>query len=187
MRLSMLTGFLWLASLVVGVSATAAPLQLDDFAYGVRLVTPPKAGLVKILLPESIYRDLAHADGADLRVFAMDGQVIPHYIPPRGANDPRPRELFFAIRSSQALVLAYGSRRVPAAAPPPELMRRVAQAGKGAPTVRVGPRIELGGAARLEGAANPASGRMISLSSLLLGCVLLLAFLAWWLARRMLR
>ena len=114
MRMTTLTGFFLLASLVVGVSAAPAPLQIDDFAYGVHLVTPPKAGLVKILLPGRIYRDLAHADGADLRVFAMDGRMIPHYMPPPGANDSRPHELFFEIRSAQAVVLAYGNRRVSA-------------------------------------------------------------------------
>lgn len=99
----------------------------------------------------------------------------------------RPHELFFAAESGGAYILAYGSRRAAPLAPPPELVEQVALQGPQASIADVGRRIELGGPSRPKGPVAGASGRMVSLSTLLLGCVLLLAFLAWWAVRRWLR
>jgi hypothetical protein len=83
-------------------------------------------------------------------------------------------------------MLAYGSRRAVPLAPPPELARQVALQGDQAPIAGIGRRTELGGPSRLEGAVSGTSGRLLSLSTMLLGCVLLLAFFAWWVVRRLL-
>jgi len=98
----------------------------------------------------------------------------------------RSHELFFVVEGGGAYMLAYGSRRVVPLVPPPELAQQVALQGAQAPTAGIGPRMELGGPSRLEGQVAGISGRMMSLSTLLLGCVLLLAFFAWWVVRRLL-
>ena len=98
----------------------------------------------------------------------------------------RSHELFFDSKRGGAYVLAYGSRRAAPSVPPPGLAEQVALQGAQAPVAGIGPRMELGGPSRLEGVVAGASGRMMSLSTLLLGCVLLLAFFAWWVVRRLL-
>jgi hypothetical protein len=98
----------------------------------------------------------------------------------------RSHELFFIVEGGGAYMLAYGSRRAVPLAPPPELARQVALQGDQAPIAGIGRRTELGGPSRLEGAVSGTSGRLLSLSTMLLGCVLLLAFFAWWVVRRLL-
>ena len=182
-----LLGLLLLVSLALPTADDAAAAQMNDFAYGVRLATPPGAGLVKIVLPRRLHRDLAHAEGADIRVFAMDGQMVPHLLQGAPSASGRPSELFFESQAGQSYVLAYGSHRAQDLTPPPDLVQKAARRGAGAPTVRLGPRIDLGGPARLEAPKGAASGRMMTLSSFLLGSVLALAVLAWWVVRRRLR
>jgi hypothetical protein len=99
----------------------------------------------------------------------------------------RPHELFFAAERGGAYILAYGSRKAAPLAPPLDLVEQVALQGAQASIADVGQRIELGGPSRLNIPAAGTSGRMVSLSTLLLGCVLLLAFFAWWAVRRLLR
>ena len=98
----------------------------------------------------------------------------------------RSHELFFIVERSGVYVLAYGSRKAAPSVPPPELAEKVAMQGAQASVAEMGPRMALGGPSRLEGPVAGASGRMMSLSTLLLGCVLLLAFFAWWVVRRLL-
>lgn len=95
-------------------------------------------------------------------------------------------ELFFIVERSGVYVLAYGSRKAAPSVPSPELAEKVAMHGGQAFVADIGPRMALGGPSRLEGPVAGASGRMMSLSTLLLGCVLLLAFFAWWVVRRLL-
>jgi hypothetical protein len=99
----------------------------------------------------------------------------------------RSHELFFIVERGGAYVLAYGSRKAAPSVPPPELVEKVAMQGAQAPVADMGPRMAIVGPSRLEGAVAGASGRMMSLSTLLLGCVLLLAFFVWWVVRRLLR
>ena len=99
----------------------------------------------------------------------------------------RPHELFFAAERGGAYILAFGSRKAAPLAPPLELVEQVALQGAQASIPDVGRRIELGGPSRLKGPVASTSGRMVSLSTMLLGCVLLLAFFAWWAVRRLLR
>ena len=98
----------------------------------------------------------------------------------------RSHELFFIVEGGGAYLLAYGSRKAAPFMPPPELAQQVALQGAQTPIAGIGPRMELGGPSRLGGPVAGASGRMMSLSTLLLGCVLLLAFFAWWVVRRLL-
>jgi hypothetical protein len=63
-------------------------------------------------------------------------------------------------------------------------VRRVEDKGDRAPVVDIGERLVLGGPSRLRGPSGEVPGKMLSLSSLLLGVVLLIAFLAWWVVRR---
>lgn len=106
---------------------------------------------------------------------------------PRLMLGGRPHELFFATEGGGAYIIAYGSRKATPLVPPPDLVERVALLGAQAPLAEIGRRFELGGTSRLSGPAAGASGRMMSLSTLLLGCVLLVAFFAWWAVRRLLQ
>jgi hypothetical protein len=99
----------------------------------------------------------------------------------------RPQRLFFMAQRGGAYLLAYGSRTAVAPAPPAELAKTLAAAGERITTLDIGPGVNLGGAARAETPPRRSSGRMVSVSSLLLGCVLLLAFFAWWMVRRLLK
>jgi Protein of unknown function (DUF3999) len=105
---------------------------------------------------------------------------------PRLMLGGRSHALFFATERGGAYVLAFGSRKAVPLVPPPGLAEQVALEGAKVPIADMGRRIELGGPSRLQGPAADASGRMMSLSTLLLGCVLLLAFFAWWVVRRLL-
>lgn len=187
MRHTIKGGFLLIAVALVCSTGIAAAQQLNDFAFGMRLVTPPNSALVKIMLPERMDRDLVQEDGSDIRLFAADGSVVPHCTLPSLSGSGPARVLFFASKGGQSYLLAYGSGKIGAATPPPDLVQRAGREGSRAAAVRLGPRIELGGPARLQAAADPSDGRMLSLSTLLLGCVLLMAFFAWWTARRLLR
>lgn len=187
MRIPIAVVFLLVVSVVFCWTSGLAAQQLNDFAYGMRLITPSRAALVKLVLPDRLYRDLVQEDGGDIRVFAADGRLVPHFMPPVGSESGPARLLYFDVQAGQSYLLAYGSATITAPMPPTELVQRAERAGKRAAAVRVGPRIELGGPARLQPTAGGGSGWMISLSTLLLGCVLLLAFFAWWTARRLLR
>jgi len=105
---------------------------------------------------------------------------------PRLMLGGRPHELFFAAGGGGAYIIAYGSRKASPLVPPSDLRDRVALLGAQAPRADIGRRIELGGLARLNVPATGTSGRMISLSTLLLGGVFLMAFFAWWAVRRLL-
>ena len=99
----------------------------------------------------------------------------------------RPQALFFKAERGGAYLLAYGSRTAEALPPPADLTEARAAAGERIATLAIGPAITLGGYRQAKASPRRTSGRMVSLSSLLLGCVLLFAFFAWRLVRRLLR
>lgn len=186
MRLTIIAALLPVVAVLMWSPAPSAAQQLNDFAFGNRLVTPSNTALAKIMLPDRIRRRLAQNDGGDIRIFDAEGAVVPHFRPPSVAGSGLSPVVFFVSQAGQSYLLAYGSRKVTAPMPPMELVQRAGREGRRAAAVRVGPRVELGGPARLQAtAATP--GRMVSLSTLLLGGVLLLAVFAWWTARRLLR
>lgn len=88
-------------------TAAAAAVQMNDFAYGARLAAPSKPGLVKIILPRRFHRNLAHEDGADIRVFTLDGRVVPHVLREAASEGERGFQLFFENRPGQSYILAY--------------------------------------------------------------------------------
>ena len=98
----------------------------------------------------------------------------------------RPQTLFFMAERGGAYLLAYGSQTAEALPPPADLTEALAVAGDQIATIDIGPTITLGGG-RAKAAPRRTSGKIVSLSSLLLGCVLLLAFFAWWMVRRLLK
>ena len=110
-----------------------------------------------------------------------------------GSNVPRlmlgwrPQALFFKAERGGAYLLAYGSRTAQALPPPADLTEALAAAGDRIATLAIGPALTLGGPLPAKASPRRTSGRMMSLSSLLLGCVLLLAVCAWWMVRRLLR
>ena len=99
----------------------------------------------------------------------------------------RPQALFFKAERGGAYLLAYGSRAAKALPPPADLTDALAAAGDRIATLQIGPAITLGGFRPANASPRRTSERMVSLSSLLLGCVLLFAFFAWWVVRRLLR
>jgi len=110
-----------------------------------------------------------------------------------GNNVPRlmlgwqPQRLFFMAERGGAYLLAYGSRTAVAPAAPAELVEVLAAAGERITALGIGPGVNLGGPSRTGTPPRRSSDRMVSVSSLLLGCVLLLAFFAWWMVRRLLK
>jgi len=103
---------------------------------------------------------------------------------PRLMLGTRPHELFFAPEGSGTYIMAFGSQKATVMDTPPDLVERVAS-GERIVRVDIGGRIELGGAGRLAKPPSGPTGRMLSLSTWLLACVLLVAFLAWWVVRRL--
>lgn len=99
----------------------------------------------------------------------------------------RPQALFFMAERGRAYLLAYGSRTAEALPPPADLTEALAVAGDRIATIGIGPAITLGGGLRANASPRRTSGKLVSLSSLLLGCVLLLAFFVWWVVRRLLK
>jgi hypothetical protein len=99
----------------------------------------------------------------------------------------RPQALYFMAERGGAYLLAYGSRTAQAPPSPADLAEVLAAAGDRIATLDIGPGINLGGPLQTKTPSQRTSGRMVSLSSLLLGCILLLAFFAWWMVRRLLK
>jgi hypothetical protein len=57
-----------------------ADLRMNDFSYGLRLASPDHTPLVKLVVPKSVYRHLVRADAGDIRIFTMDGRMLPHLL-----------------------------------------------------------------------------------------------------------
>lgn len=58
----------------------AAPLQPDDFAYGMTLQGDGAGALYGFDLPEEVYRHTMRADLGDVRIFNAAGEVVPHLL-----------------------------------------------------------------------------------------------------------
>ena len=76
-------GFIKLAvgALTVGTSLASIPSPSgsspQDFAYRMRVVGTADAAAYRVALPLALYRKIAHADLADLRVFNGNGEPVP--------------------------------------------------------------------------------------------------------------
>lgn len=71
---SLLLALLW------GGVATAAPLQMQDFAYGIPLQVDGDGAIYSLAVPEQVYRHTLNRDLGDLRVFNGNGEVVPHLL-----------------------------------------------------------------------------------------------------------
>lgn len=68
-------------------------LHPQDFAYGMPIKTAAAAAAYRLTIPVEVYRNAAHADLSDLRVFNARGEVVPYELRPVTAEpSSRPRE-----------------------------------------------------------------------------------------------
>ena len=65
------------AAAYCGMAAAADPSP-DDFAYGLKIVTPGEAAAYRASLPLAVYQKIVRADLGDLRVFNGRGEVVPY-------------------------------------------------------------------------------------------------------------
>ncbi len=66
-----------LATSMLFSSVSAAPYNVDDFAYSAT-ISDAKTSLRQIQIPKNLYQKMHRRDYGDLRVFSADGQVVPH-------------------------------------------------------------------------------------------------------------
>ncbi|MDH3726900.1 MAG: DUF3999 domain-containing protein [Myxococcales bacterium] len=69
----------------------APPLQLSDFAYNQALTPAPDRALQTVLIPIEVYRGALRKSLADVRVFDLDGNEVPHAIRTLAAPTASPR------------------------------------------------------------------------------------------------
>ena len=79
-----------LAALALGAvgSAAAAEVGPNDFAFGMKVVTPGDAAGYRASLPLAVYQKTLHADLSDVRVFNAKGEVVPYSIERPRAQTP---------------------------------------------------------------------------------------------------
>ncbi len=65
------------AAMAIPQAVSAAPFNLEDFAYSATL-SDAKSSLREMILPTSVYQEMHREDLGDLRVFNADGQPVPH-------------------------------------------------------------------------------------------------------------
>ncbi len=119
-----------LATLLLTATASAAPLQMDDFAYGIPLQVDGDGAIYSLPLPAEVYRRTLRADLGDLRVFNGHGEEVPHllqraagqqaqqarrivgklYPLPTQESQPAVEELHIAIGKDGSLIDFYGGR-----------------------------------------------------------------------------
>ena len=62
------------------VTSQAEEPVLDDFAYGIELITDGTAPIYRLPIPEQVYRKIYRNDLGDIRIFNGNGQRIPYVI-----------------------------------------------------------------------------------------------------------
>jgi hypothetical protein len=60
------------------VLSTAGDLSLQDFAYAIPITTSAPSSAYRIKIPLDIYRNVAHQDLRDVRVFNARGEAVPY-------------------------------------------------------------------------------------------------------------
>ena len=53
--------------------STAGDLSLEDFAYAIPITTPVPSSAYRVAIPFDVYRNVAHDDLRDVRVFNARG------------------------------------------------------------------------------------------------------------------
>ena len=66
--------------LFVAVSVCAEEPALEDFAYGVELITDGSAPIYRLPIPQQVYQKIYRGDLGDIRIFNSSGQRIPYAI-----------------------------------------------------------------------------------------------------------
>ena len=66
--------------LFVAVSVCAEEPALEDFAYGVELITDGSAPIYRLPIPQQVYQNIYRSDLGDIRIFNSNGQRIPYAI-----------------------------------------------------------------------------------------------------------
>ena len=119
-----------LSLLLLAATASAAPLKMDDFAYGIPLQVDGDGAIYSLPMPAEVYRRALRTDLGDLRVFNGHGEVVPHllqresreqplaarrvaaklYPLPTQGSRPAEEELHIAIDKDGALIDFYGGR-----------------------------------------------------------------------------
>jgi hypothetical protein len=92
---------------VTGLPAAAAELSPQDFAYEVPIATPGSGAAYRLPIPLEIYRNVAHEDLSDVRVFNARGEVVPYEI-----ETPAPRPVARTPGQSLPLFPLRGEARV---------------------------------------------------------------------------
>ncbi len=124
----MIKGVAVFGALLLAATASAAPLQMDDFAYGIPLQVDGDGAIYSLPMPAEVYRRALRADLGDLRVFNGHGEVVPHllqresrkpplaprriaaklYPLPTQGSEPAEEELHIAIDKDGTLIDFYG-------------------------------------------------------------------------------
>jgi hypothetical protein len=79
-------------------SAAHADLAPQDFAYGMPIQTSAPGAAYRVPVPLEVYRNVAHEDLSDLRIFNASGEVVPYEL-------QQPQPLSVAAPPAQALPL----------------------------------------------------------------------------------
>jgi hypothetical protein len=66
--------------LFVAVSVCAEEPVLEDFAYGIELITDNSAPIYRLPIPQQVYQKIYRRDLGDIRIFNSNGQRIPYAI-----------------------------------------------------------------------------------------------------------
>src|SRR5262252_4343016 len=79
--------------------STAGDVSLQDFAYAIPISTPGPSSAYRIAIPLDVYRNIAHEDLRDVRVFNLRGESVPYELqdaPPKPVvhSDGPPLPLF---------------------------------------------------------------------------------------------
>ncbi len=65
---------------IAALTANAADLEPEDFAFGAKVLTPGAAAAYRTPLPLSLYQKVVRGDLGDMRVFNERGELVPHRI-----------------------------------------------------------------------------------------------------------
>ncbi|MCW8917362.1 MAG: DUF3999 domain-containing protein [Gammaproteobacteria bacterium] len=79
--------------LLLAGSVMAAPLQMNDFAYGIPLQVDGDGAIYSLPLPAEVYRRTVRSDLGDLRVFNGLGEEVPHLLQREPAQQLAPRRI----------------------------------------------------------------------------------------------
>lgn len=79
--------------LVISTGHAATPAR-EDFAAGYSLQAQGEGAILKLPLPEKVYKTVVHADLADIRVFDGGGNLVPHLL---RLERPAPQRIIRAL------------------------------------------------------------------------------------------